>query len=78
MTKGTTALEQGDVVLTTGESGTDFGLPLVQPWRGPRLSGEPRQREVRGHLRVRGGTVIWFTDGTKSEPVHGRTAWVLP
>lgn len=77
MNKSTTALEEGDQVLTTEEVGTDFGLPLVEPWKSRRYLGA-QTRIVRGHCKVSGGTVVWFEDGTKSRPIHGRTAWILP
>lgn len=66
-------LEPGAKVLTTDPVGTDFGLPLVEPWR---LKRTPHYvREVRSRHRAGGGTVVWFTDGTKSPPLHGRTTW---
>jgi hypothetical protein len=70
----TVDLEPGAVVLTTAPVGTDFGLPLVAPWCRKRT--QPVQREVRSRHRAGGGQVVWFTDGTKSIPVHGRTAWL--
>lgn len=77
--KSTTALVQGDTVLTTDVVGSDFGLPLVQPWvERKRQPTTPHERLVRNHCRVSGGTVVWFMDGTKSPPIHGRTAWLCP
>ncbi|WP_409333086.1 hypothetical protein [Trujillonella humicola] len=67
-------LPAGETVLTTDVVGTDFGLPLVQPARARRGS---RARVVRGRCRARGGVVVWFTDGTKSPPLHGRTVWTV-
>jgi len=32
---------------------------------------------VRSRCKAHGGVVVWFTDGTKTPPLHGRTAWVL-
>jgi hypothetical protein len=70
----TARLPAGEPVLTTDVVGTDFGLPLVRPTRTRRGS---RVRVVRSHYRAHGGVVVWFTDGTKTPPLHGRTAWVL-
>lgn len=79
MKRGTTALQAGDVVFTTEENGSDFTIPLVIPHLGrPRVDGPVEvRREVRNVVRTGPGSVVWFTDGTKSRPVHGRTAWRL-
>lgn len=75
--KSSTDLSPGDLVLTTPVNGDDFGLPLVDPIR--KLRGEVLvEREVRGSHRAQGGTVVWFVDGTKSRPLHGRTTWACP
>lgn len=66
-------VEPGTRVVTSDEIGTDFGLPLVEPTR--RQGGFVRT--VRSHLRESGGTVVRFTDGTKTRPLHGQTAFVL-
>lgn len=63
----------GTVVLTTDVTGTDFGLPLVDPTRG--RGGFTRT--VRSHLRESGGTVVRFTDGSKTRPLNGRTVFTL-
>lgn len=73
-TASTIHLEPGTVVLTTGQVGTDFGLPLVEPTHRRRGT---YPRTVRAHHQSRGGHVVWFTDGTKTPPLHGRTAWLL-
>ena len=65
-------LPAGESVLTTGVIGSDFGLPLVRP---TRRGGEVRV--VRAHCRAHGGVVVWFTDGTKTPPLHGRTVWTV-
>jgi hypothetical protein len=70
----TTQLAGGEPVLTSDVVGTDFGLPLVQPARTRRGS---LVRVVRARCRVRGGVVVWFTDGTKTPPLHGRTGWIV-
>ncbi|SNS26497.1 hypothetical protein SAMN04488107_1958 [Geodermatophilus saharensis] len=70
----TSRLPTGEPVLTTDVVGTDFGLPLVRPAKS-RQDG--RVRVVRSHCRAHGGVVVWFTDGTKTPPLHGRTTWVL-
>lgn len=74
MTVSTTDLEPGTVVATKDTGRTDFGLPLVAPTRG---TVRCTWRTVRNHVRARGGTVVWFDDGTKSEPIHGRTVWMV-
>lgn len=76
MNKSSSSLEPGDRVLTTRPHGTDFGLPLVAPWKSRRYDGAV-VREVHGTCKAQGGTRIWFTDGTKTEPIHGRTVWIL-
>lgn len=73
---GTAHLEPGAKVLTTAPVGSDFGLPQVEPWH--RRRSQPHVREVRDKHRAAGGMVVWFTDGTKSIPLHGRTAWQVP
>ena len=72
---GTTQLAEGAVVLTTAPIGDDFGIPLVAPARGAAALAKAVHRTVRSHCRASGGTVVWFTDGTKTRPIHGRTAW---
>jgi len=74
VTRSTSTLPPGEAVLTTGVIGTDFGLPLVQPARTRQGS---TVRVVRSHCRSHGGIVVWFTDGTKTPPVHGRTVWLV-
>src|SRR3712207_8085993 len=74
VTVPTSHLPTGEPVLTTDVIGTDFGLPLVRPTRTREGS---RVRVVRSHCRAHGGVVVWFTDGTKTPPLHGRTTWVL-
>ena len=64
----------GEPVLTSDVVGTDFGLPLVRP---TRTRGESRVRVVRSRCRAHGGVVVWFTDGTKTPPLHGRTTWIV-
>jgi hypothetical protein len=73
-TVATTNLAGGEPVLTSDVVGTDFGLPLVQP---TRRRGAGRVRIVRSRCRAHGGVVVWFTDGTKTPPLHGRTSWIL-
>ena len=73
-TVSTSHLPAGQLVLTTPVVGTDFGLPLVRPTR-TRSGGQVRV--VRAHCKAHGGVVVWFTDGTKTPPLHGRTAWVV-
>jgi hypothetical protein len=70
----TSHLPAGEPVLTTDVVGTDFGLPLVRPTK--RRQGS-RVRVVRSHCKAHGGVVVWFTDGTKTPPLHGRTTWLL-
>jgi hypothetical protein len=70
----TSHLPAGAPVLTSDVVGTDFGLPLVRP---VRTRGAGRVRVVRSRCRAHGGVVVWFTDGTKTPPLHGRTTWVL-
>lgn len=50
---------------------TDFGIPLVEP-----TSRAVRKRVVR-EVRGRGNRRVWFTDGTKTDRLHGRTVWTL-
>jgi hypothetical protein len=73
-TVSTSNLPAGEPVLTTDVVGTDFGLPLVRPTKTKRGS---HVRVVRSHCRAHGGVVVWFTDGTKTPPIHGRTAWII-
>lgn len=75
----TCKLEPGTVVVTTAPDGDDFGIPLVSPTHALHRPGRrgAEQREVRGTCRTQGGVVVWFTDGTKSRPVHGRTTWMV-
>src|SRR3954470_5904388 len=73
-TVSTSNLTAGEPVLTTDVVGTDFGLPLVRPTRTRQGS---RVRVVRSRCRSHGGVVVWFTDGTKTPPIHGRTAWIV-
>ena len=74
VTVSTSNLPAGEPVLTTDVVGTDFGLPLVRPTKTRRGS---RVRVVRSHCKAHGGVVVWFTDGTKTPPLHGRTSWVV-
>jgi hypothetical protein len=74
VTVSTSNLPAGEPVLTTDVVGTDFGLPLVRPTKTRRGS---RVRVVRSHCKAHGGVVVWFTDGTKTPPLHGRTAWIV-
>lgn len=74
VTVPTSHLPAGEPVLTTDVVGTDFGLPLVRP---TRVREGSRVRVVRSHCRAHGGVVVWFTDGTKTPPLHGRTAWIV-
>jgi hypothetical protein len=73
-TVSTSHLVAGESVLTSDVVGTDFGLPLVRPIKTGRGS---RVRTVRARCRTSGGVVVWFTDGTKTPPLHGRTSWVV-
>ena len=73
-TVSTSHLAGGESVLTGDVVGTDFGLPLVRPAR-TRDGG--RVRVVRSRCRAHGGVVVWFTDGTKTPPLHGRTSWIV-
>jgi hypothetical protein len=70
----TNRLTAGESVLTGDVVGTDFGLPLVRPTKTRQGS---RVRVVRSRCRASGGVVVWFTDGTKTPPLHGRTAWIV-
>lgn len=74
--KSTTSLVEGDAVLTTAPVRDDFGIPVVEPARKRQPANE--RRVVRNHCRAQGGTVVWFADGTKAGPIHGRTAWLIP
>jgi hypothetical protein len=73
-TVSTSKLGAGESVLTSDVVGTDFGLPLVRPIRSGQGS---RVRVVRARCRTSGGVVVWFTDGTKTPPLHGRTSWIV-
>ncbi len=73
-TVSTSHLPAGEPVLTTDVVGTDFGLPLVRPIKTRRGS---QVRVVRSRCKAHGGVVVWFTDGTKTPPLHGRTAWIV-
>jgi hypothetical protein len=73
-TVSTSHLPAGEPVLTTDVVGSDFGLPLVRPSKTRRGS---LVRVVRAHCKAHGGVVVWFTDGTKTPPLHGRTAWIV-
>lgn len=73
----TTALTPGTRVLTTDPDGDDFGIPLVSPAQLTSRGRGAVVREVRRRCRVQGGTVVWFTDGTKSHVAHGRTMWLV-
>jgi hypothetical protein len=73
-TVSTQHLPIGELVYTTAPVGSDFGLPLVEP----NLNQRARHiRTVRNRVKCRGGHVVWFTDGTKTPPLHGRTVWVI-
>ena len=73
-TVSTSNLAAGESVLTSDVVGTDFGLPLVRPTRNGHGG---HTRVVRARCRTSGGVVVWFTDGTKTPPLHGRTSWVV-
>jgi hypothetical protein len=73
-TVSTSNLVAGESVLTGDVVGTDFGLPLVRP---TRTGHGGRVRVVRARCRTSGGVVVWFTDGTKTPPLHGRTGWLV-
>jgi hypothetical protein len=73
-TVSTSHLAAGESVLTSDVVGTDFGLPLVRPTRSGHGSWV---RVVRARCRTSGGVVVWFTDGTKTPPLHGRTSWIV-
>ena len=73
-TVATSKLPTGEPVLTTDVVGTDFGLPLVRPAKSRRGG---RVRVVRSRCKAHGGVVVWFTDGTKTPPLHGRTSWIV-
>ncbi len=74
ITVSTSNLAAGESVLTSDVVGTDFGLPLVRPTKAGHGS---RVRVVRSRCRAHGGVVVWFTDGTKTPPLHGRTSWIV-
>ena len=73
-TVSTSHLAAGQSVLTGDVVGTDFGLPLVRP---TRTRAGSHVRVVRSRCKAHGGVVVWFTDGTKTPPLHGRTGWVV-
>ncbi len=73
-TVSTNNLPAGEPVLTTDVVGTGFGRPLGRPTT-TRQGG--RVRVVRARCKAPGGVVVWFTDGTKTPPLHGRTAWIV-
>jgi hypothetical protein len=73
-TVSTSNLAAGKSVLTSDVVGTDFGLPLVRPIKPGHGS---HVRVVRSRCRAHGGVVVWFTDGTKTPPLHGRTSWIV-
>ena len=74
VTVATSHLPAGEPVLTTGVVGSDSGLPRARPTR----TGEgSRVRVVRPHCKAHGGVVVWFTDGPKPPPLHGRTTWIV-
>jgi hypothetical protein len=73
-TVSTSNLAAGESVLTSDVVGTDFGLPLVRPTKAGHGS---RVRVVRSRCRAHGGVVVWFTDGTKTPPLHGRISWIV-
>lgn len=75
-TKSTVDLVTGDQVLTTHVDGTDFGIPLVTP-SASIVEARRVVRTVRTAIRAQGGRVVWFVDGTKTRPMHGRTGWHL-
>lgn len=65
-------LEPGQRVVTSEVlNRTDFGLPLVEP-----TTREVRNRVVR-EVRGKNNGRVWFTDGTKTDRLHGRTSFVL-
>lgn len=72
MTVSIAHLSGGERVYTADLKETDFGLPLVRPTRG-RVRATVRT--VRAAHRARGGMVVWFEDGTKTRPMHGRTVF---
>ena len=66
-----THLEAGQQVVTSEIDGDDFGLPLVSP-----TTREVRNRVVR-EVRGKNNGRVWFTDGTKTRKMHGRTSFVV-
>lgn len=76
MTKSTAELTAGDRVLTTHVDGEDFGIPLVGP-TASIVESRRVARTVRTQVRCQGGRVVWFVDGTKTRPLHGRTSWQI-
>jgi hypothetical protein len=66
-------LQAGQLVVTTDVVGTDFDLPLVEPTR----THSGFVRSVRSRLRESGGTVVRFTDGTKTRPLNGHTVFIV-
>jgi hypothetical protein len=73
-TVSTSHLPVGEPVLTSTVVGTDFGLPLVRPTKARHGS---QVRVVRSRCKAHGGVVVWFTDGTKTPPLNGRTVWIV-
>lgn len=67
-------LPPGQLVYTSQPTGSDFGLPIVEPHARIR---DRATRTVRNVVKCRGGHVVWFTDGTKTNPLHGRTVWMI-
>lgn len=76
MKVATAYLAPGTTVLTTEPDGDDFGIPLVSVGK-PSTRRAPATRTVRQRARTGAGIVVWFTDGTKTRPLHGRTAWTV-
>lgn len=73
-TVSTVHLVQGEQVYTSEVKGEDFGLPLVEPNHNLR---NRHVRTVRSVRRAHGGRVVRFMDGTKTEPLNGRTVWLI-
>jgi hypothetical protein len=74
MTIPTAHLEEGQWVFTGPPIGQDFAALQVAPPKGRRQ--ERTVRKVRSVIRSQGGLVVRFEDGTKTRPLHGRTAWL--
>ena len=73
-TVSTMHLPVGELVYTTAPVGSDFGLPIVKPALGVRGR---HIRQVRNAVKCQGGHVVWFTDGTKTPPLHGRAVFMI-